>query len=192
MKKISLSLLAVGALAVSFSAAADNHSFTLGYAQSNIDIIDNIKGVNLKYRYEWDSSLSVITSFTYMSGNETIKDLFVQDIITDKIDLKYYSLAAGPAYRFNDYVSVYGILGVAYVKNDVKEHWLNYIGPGHEDMGTENYSKNSANLVYSVGVQFNPMENLVVDVAYEGSKLKTVAEDKLSSNGFNIGVGYRF
>lgn len=45
--------------------------------------------------------------------------------------------------------------------------------------------------MYGVGFQVNPMENLAVDIGYEGSSLDAGGKNR-SINGFNIGVGYRF
>lgn len=40
---------------MSGSRLADNHTLSAGYAQSKVQDFKNIKGVNLQYRYEWDS-----------------------------------------------------------------------------------------------------------------------------------------
>ncbi|MDA6077053.1 Ail/Lom family outer membrane beta-barrel protein [Edwardsiella anguillarum] len=72
----------------------------------------NITGVNLKYRYEWDSPLSLMTSFTYMGGSKAFNESAGPEYYRGNGDLKYYSLAAGPAWRINDSVSVYGLLGL--------------------------------------------------------------------------------
>ncbi|MEG9983134.1 Ail/Lom family protein, partial [Escherichia coli] len=54
MKKLSV-LSAIILSVASGSVLADNHSFSVGYAQSKIQNFKNIRGVNLQYRYEWDS-----------------------------------------------------------------------------------------------------------------------------------------
>ncbi|EEY3549660.1 Ail/Lom family protein, partial [Escherichia coli] len=48
---------------MSGSTLADNHTLSAGYAQSKVQDFKNIKGVNLQYRYEWDSPVSVVGSF---------------------------------------------------------------------------------------------------------------------------------
>lgn len=45
---------------MSGSRLADNHTLSAGYAQSKVQDFKNIKGVNLQYRYEWDSPVSVV------------------------------------------------------------------------------------------------------------------------------------
>ncbi|STI82989.1 PagC-like membrane protein [Escherichia coli] len=54
---------------LSGSRLADNHTLSAGYAQSKVQDFKNIKGVNLQYRYEWDSPVSVVGSFSYMKGD---------------------------------------------------------------------------------------------------------------------------
>ena len=69
MKKIFLALIACATLGTNINAMADsNHTVSMGYAQSKIEDGFTLKGVNVKYRYEWDSPVSVITSFTYMGA----------------------------------------------------------------------------------------------------------------------------
>ncbi|MGL7934570.1 MULTISPECIES: Ail/Lom family outer membrane beta-barrel protein, partial [unclassified Salmonella] len=48
-------------------------------------------------------------------------------------------------------------------------------------------SERRTGFAWGAGVQFNPVENVVIDLGYEGSK---VGAAKL--NGVNVGVGYRF
>lgn len=65
--------------------------------------------MNVQYRYEWDAPLSVIGSFTYMSGDDDQRYYVDSDSVKNSIDVKYYSLMAGPAYRINEYVSLYAL-----------------------------------------------------------------------------------
>ncbi len=69
MKKIALAVW-VAATLTSGAALADNHTVSVGYAQSNVEDFKNIRGVNVQYRYEWDSPVSLMGSFTYMSGDQ--------------------------------------------------------------------------------------------------------------------------
>ena len=155
MKKISLAVFVAASLA-SGAALADNQTVSLGYAQSKVENFKNIRGVNAQYRYEWDSPLSVIGSFTYMSGDDDQKYYVDSDSVKNHIDVKYYSLMAGPAYRINEYVSLYALGGVA----------------------------------HTAGVQFNPTDELAVNVGYEGTNADI--DGSHSINGWNVGVGYRF
>ncbi len=191
MNKLTLSTLLLTSIALSPFASADNHTVTLGYAQSKVQDFKDIKGVNLKYRYEWDSPLSVISAFTYMTGKEDISGLNNNAATSNTLDVntkvKYYSLSAGPAYRINNYISAYGLLGLGYTKVDDTATWkTNSVASFRENVNSSNTS-----LIYGVGLQVNPIENVAIDIGYEGSKVK-YAGKSYSVNGFNIGVGYRF
>lgn len=191
MKTLFIRSALVAILGLSTQAQADRQTITLGYAHSKVQDLKNINGVNVKYRYEWDSPFSVIGSFTYMGGKSDYSYLATKDIIDNKVDLKYYSLSAGPAYRINSYVSVYGLIGVNYNKADYSTRWLNYEAGSYRDMGTSDGSISKTSFMYGAGVQINPIENVAVDIGYEGSSLNDGEKDH-AINGFNIGVGYRF
>ncbi|MCT4713111.1 Ail/Lom family outer membrane beta-barrel protein [Enterobacteriaceae bacterium H11S18] len=189
MNKNLLAIAVFSALAVSSLAQAQSNTVSIGYAQANVENFDNLKGVNVKYRYEWDSPLSVITSFTYMGA--TVDDAYSDEVndFQDHDDFKYYSLSVGPAYRFNEYVSVYGLLGAAYGKVNYDYHWESHDG---EDKVSMSGNQDSTRLMYGADVQINPMDNLVIDVGYEGSDYKNGDGDTFAINGFNLGIGYRF
>lgn len=186
MKKISLAVFVAVSLA-SGAALADNHTVSLGYAQSKVENFKNIRGVNAQYRYEWDSPLSVIGSFTYMSGDDDQKYYVDSDSVKNHIDVKYYSLMAGPAYRINEYVSLYALGGVAHTKADVDTKWVN-AGDGYTQK--DSLSEKSTSFAYGAGVQFNPTDALAVNVGYEGTNADI--DGSHSINGWNVGVGYRF
>ncbi|MDK9358015.1 Ail/Lom family outer membrane beta-barrel protein [Lelliottia sp. V106_10] len=192
MKHTVLTAVLLSALSTSAAVQAEN-SITAGYAQSHVEGFGTTNGMNLKYRYEWNSPLSVITSFTFMTDSESSSYYVDRDKIDRHVKVKYYSLAAGPAWRFNEIVSVYALLGASYNKVDYNYNWKNYQGPGeYVDMGNiGSGSHDSTSLVYGAGVQISPLDNFVIDVGYEGSKLDDGANDH-AVNGFNIGIGYRF
>ena len=192
MKKAIIATAVFLALGVSNIAQADNHTVTLGYAQSTVQNFDDIDGINVKYRYEWDSPLSIISSFTYMSGNDDASYMVSRDIINTHAEIKYYSLSAGPAYRINEMVSIYGLLGVNLNKVDYSSSWLNYEGFGnYTNMGSISGSERKASLMYGAGLQINAWEGVTVDVGYEGSQLDIDGQN-YSINGFKVGLGYRF
>lgn len=186
MKKLSLAILAATTL-MSGAALADNHTVSIGYAQSKFDDYNDIKGVNLQYRYEWDSPLSAIGSLTYMSGDHNYSD-YSSPTDSLKIDseLKYYSFLVGPAYRINDFVSLYALGGLAYTKIDEDARWSDINGIFTRETG----SSSSTSFAWGAGVQFNPTDDLSIGIGYEGTTAKFA--DTVSLNGFNINVGYRF
>lgn len=187
MKKNILLLALVSTFFLGGIARADNHSISLGYAESRVKYFEHIKGVNAQYRYEWDSPLSVVGTLTYMSGSDVQNYFYVDDdySVTAKndIDAKYYSLLVGPAYRINELVSFYALVGVSHVK--VKQNAK--LSDGTRDHADDK----STDFAYGAGMIINPVENFVVTLGYEGNKLN-VADVDSSINGFNIGVGYRF
>lgn len=192
MNKLMLSTLILASVTLSPLVSADHQTVTLGYAQSKIQNVGEIKGVNLKYRYEWDTPLSIISSFTYMGNEFNESWLAVKDRMKSQNKLTYYSLAIGPAYRFNNYISIYGLAGLNYNKADSKTHWSNYEHDRYRDMGYINkYSGKKTSFMYSAGLQINPVQNWTIDVAYEGSSFNDDVRTR-SLNGFNIGAGYRF
>ncbi|WP_159567162.1 Ail/Lom family outer membrane beta-barrel protein [Budvicia diplopodorum] len=192
MNKVLVAAAVFAALTAGNIAHAGNHTVTLGYAQSTVQDFDDIDGVNVKYRYEWDSPVSIISSFTYMSGNDDTSYLVTRDIINTHAEIKYYSLSVGPAYRFNDMVSIYGLLGVNLNKVDYSSSWLNYNGSGtYQNMGSINGSERKTSLMYGAGLQINAWEGVTVGVGYEGSQLDVDGQNH-SINGFNVGLGYHF
>ncbi|MCX8957720.1 Ail/Lom family outer membrane beta-barrel protein [Erwinia psidii] len=190
MKNIFISAFLLSSAAFSPLALADNHTVSLGYAQSKLQALNTqLKGVNLKYRYEWDSPLSVIGSMSYLNGNSS--HYGDSGSGSDDIDIhaktKVYSLSAGPAWRFNDYLSVYGLVGINHTKADENYVWKrNYVA-----FLRESYKGNDTSFMYGAGVQINPVDNIAIDIGYEGTRTKFPGGN-FAINGFNIGVGYRF
>lgn len=186
MKKLSLALLVASNL-MSGTALANNHTVSIGYAQSDFENLGDIRGVNVQYRYEWDSPFSVMGSFTYLTGDSSeVDDDGASDVLKFKDEVKYYSFLAGPAYRINDYVSVYALGGVSYIKVDEDTTWISSRGP----FLNEKESVNSTQFAWGAGVQFNPTDDFSIGIGYEGTTAKYY--ESYSVNGFNLSVGYRF
>ncbi|ECU3284697.1 hypothetical protein DYO40_21895 [Salmonella enterica subsp. enterica serovar Javiana] len=183
-KKILSSLiLATAGLAVIPLAQADNHSISAGYAQGRVEHFKDIRGVNLKYRYETEMPVGVMASFSYLSGKDDYTDGIPGNISwKDEVKATYWSLMAGPAVRVNEFVSFYALAGAGTAKAEVKEH---VSIPSYS--ASADVSERKTGLAWGAGVQFNPVENVVIDVGYEGSKIGA-----MKLNGFNLGVGYRF
>lgn len=113
---------------------------------------------------------------------------------------QYLSLSAGPAWRINPYVSVYGLVGASSLRSD-----LEYRTPSQRKVRKKSKrrlrakprSRGSIHHVHEfssdyglaggVGVQFNLSKNLVLDTSWEYSWLRN---NRISSWG--IGLGYRF
>ncbi|EBM4470454.1 hypothetical protein D1K53_03730 [Salmonella enterica] len=165
-------------------AQADTNALSVGYAQSKVQDFKNIRGVNMKYRYEDDSPVSFITSLSYLYGDSKASGSSEPEGIHyhDKFDVKYGSLMVGPAYRLNDNFSLYALGGAGTMKATLKEH-----STQDGESASGKISSRKTGFAWGAGVQMNPMENIVIDVGYEGSNISST-----KINGFNVGVGYRF
>ncbi|MBV8044308.1 outer membrane protein OmpX [Pluralibacter sp.] len=170
MKKIACLSALAAVLAVSAgSAVASTSTVTGGYAQSDMQgVVNKANGFNLKYRYEQDNSpLGVIGSFTYTEKNNTDGGSYNKS--------QYYGITAGPAYRINDWASVYGVVGLGYGKFQSTNFPV-------DKADTSDYG-----FSYGAGVQFNPIENVALDFSYEQSRIRSV-----DVGTWIAGVGYRF
>ncbi len=196
MKVLFMASVLTACLGMSTQVLASDQTVSLGYAYSNINMgmdmgmegTKNLNGVNVKYRYDWDSPLSVISSFTYLNSN-TKKSFDLGDVVNISLDIKYFSLSVGPAYRLNSWLSVYGLLGINYNKSHATSTWESITGSNRST--NQNIQSTKKSLMYGAGVQINPIDNIAIDIGYEASSVN-VTDKKFTTNGFNIGVGYRF
>lgn len=175
IKRTALLFSALVACGMGMSVANAAQTVSLGYAQAKVDAFEDLKGITAKYHYQGSDALGIIGSFTYLSAKQTE---YYPGSSNDHYKFKYYSLMAGPSYRFNDVVSIYGLAGIGYGKSSWEEGDARFRSSGSE-------SKSS--FAYGFGVQIAPAENWVIDAGYEGTKIYDTRAD-----GFNIGVGYRF
>ncbi|ACR70467.2 enterobacterial Ail/Lom family protein [Edwardsiella ictaluri 93-146] len=175
------------------AALAAEQTASIGYAHAQLQDVGNLNGFTLQYRYEWDTLWSVIGGLSYMQGsnNNAYQDAWGDTYKTD-INAKYTSLLLGPAYRINDYVSVYGLLGAAYTKMDGSYEWRNSVGAdtpnGHLSITS---SSQAVKLAYAAGVVINPINTLSINIGYEGSQADLYGGNK-TINGFTVGIGWRF
>ncbi|MBD2786377.1 outer membrane beta-barrel protein [Xenorhabdus sp. DI] len=190
IKKALLATLAVSGFMWGSVVYADSQTVAVGYAQSKVQDFKNIRGVNFHYRYEWDSPLTIMGSFTYMKGDKKGSYSVNNQSWQAKADAKYYSLLVGPAYRIDSQVSVYALLGFSHTKIDVTENEYAEIN-GRSIHSFWNINKKATNIAYGAGVEVNPIRNLSFYAGYEGSAAKFNGKNH-GINGFNIGVGYRF
>ncbi|PHM27518.1 Ail/Lom family outer membrane beta-barrel protein [Xenorhabdus budapestensis] len=235
-KKALLTTLALFSFIYGSLANADTHTIAAGYARGKItkpaDKI-NLNGFNIHYRYEWDSPVSIIGQFTYMQGHGNRSFPFYNSFgnsipgrsayfeAKNSYRAKYFSLMAGPAYRINDYLSIYGLLGISHVTYHISAPFgvsdnINNINPttgfegtwlGLDPIGMNEYIDNTHNtkfslrtnnIAYGAGIEINPVKNITLYLAYEGTLSKftdTIPYGEGTNNyinGFNVGIGYRF
>lgn len=156
------------------------------------------KGFNVKYRYEITDNLGVIGSFTYagddykagISGSSASEA--ASEEVSGRVKAQQFNIGVGPTWRFNDYVSVYAMGGVAFSKysgyyTDKTKYEETKDRKASTEIDSISFSGNKTEFSYGAGFQFNPVNNVAIDVAYEG----TTGGD-FKSNGFIVGVGYKF
>lgn len=170
---IMAALLFSPALAV----AMENHTLSVGYAQTHLSALKNsaskdLRGLALKYRYEFNSDWVVLTSLTATRHELQNYKWDAGKLHKDGDNtISYSSLMIGPTYRFNDYISLYGNVGMAEMK--IKNR--------------DNHSSSENAFAYGAGVIFNPLTNLSLGLSWETAKLLFV-----DTNTFGVSVGYRF
>ncbi|HHR6132346.1 TPA: Ail/Lom family outer membrane beta-barrel protein [Providencia alcalifaciens] len=158
--------------------AAENNTVSLGFANTHAKLqteflsrSDNLHGLNLKYRYEFDERLGIMTSLlrtkiTYNFKNQGQKN--------GSADATYYSLTVGPSYRLNQYISAYALGGI-----------------GHSRLSGNigSFSKTVTDNAFTAGagLQFNLTQNVSLDTHYEYAKFSN-----LKMNTWTAGIGYRF
>ncbi|NNS06449.1 Ail/Lom family outer membrane beta-barrel protein [Erwinia sp. JH02] len=159
------------------------HTFTLGYTESHISHFKAMKGVNAKYRYEIpELPLSAMVSFSGMSGrgSQSVGGSDAREVKHHRV--RYYSLMVGPAWRATSWASLYLLGGAGW---ESSSNQTDYHNPGGDSTGR--YKIFDARFAWGAGVQFNLIDNVAVDVGYQAGHVQ-----KTSSNGFNVGIGYRF
>ncbi len=72
-------------------------------------------------------------------------------------------MTGGPAFRLNDWASIYGVVGIGYGKfqqNDTSSR--------------DKTDSSDVGFSYGAGLQFNPVQDFAVDVGYEQSRIRNV------------------
>lgn len=195
--------------ATSYNRETFSHFINSNYFSSPVEYADgrvsgyegkdkNPQGINIKYRYEITDDFGVITSFTWtrsLTNSQTFVDVEPADharkiknpAASARTDIRanYWSLLAGPSWRFNEYLSAYAMagMGVAKVTTDLKiKDNINSTGGFSES----NSTKKTA-LAWAAGAQFNLNESVAMDVAYEGS-----GSGDWRTSGVVAGIGLKF
>ncbi|HAE2798980.1 TPA_asm: Ail/Lom family outer membrane beta-barrel protein, partial [Salmonella enterica subsp. enterica serovar Heidelberg] len=155
--------------------ADDNAStFSLGYAQSHTNHAGTLRGVRLANNYEMSPDWGLTTSFAWLNGSQRYSD----ESSNGRVTTRYYSLLAGPSWKINNQLSLYSQVGPVLLHQ--RDHGINE-------------SDSKVGYGYSAGVAYTPVSNVAITLGYEGADFDaTHNSGSLNSNGFNLGVGYRF
>lgn len=156
------------------------------------------QGMFIRYRYELDDTWGVMGSITYAVGDmdnhflsgekaKNKKDAHkIERRFSNRVKTDYVSLLAGPTVRANQWVSAFGLLGVALHSVENSMYEMNKSGMPSKQVTRSKKSSNTS-LAYALGLQFNVYEGLVIDAAWAGA-----GHGNWKSSGFNLGVGYKF
>ncbi|EBJ2068789.1 hypothetical protein DP590_07350 [Salmonella enterica] len=186
---VIITALIFGGFGVAHASDAIQNTASVGYSFSHIKDYGNLNGVNFSYRYEFTPEWGVIGSFTWATASKSEHSGSMDEGLY-KYDskLNYYSILAGPVYRINDFVSLYGQIGLGYIKAKGSE---SDTFRGSYDKDTFSLSKTG--VAYGAGVEFNPVQNVALTVGYEGAKFNSVDDSRsVNPNGFNVSAGYSF
>lgn len=140
-------------------------------------------GTFVRYRYEMSDDWGFIGSFAYSKTDYSAPLTLNVDNNTSKhisnVKGDYMFLMAGPAYRINEYISVYGLVGLGYSNVNFDLDVTRY--------GKKTFSKSNTNLAYGVGIQLNVYQGIIFDAGYERS-----GSGEWKTDAFTVGLGYKF
>ncbi len=187
---VSLVAMIAALLTVSPAVNAAEHSLSVGYTRAKLDSL-KFNGVNVKYRYEWGSALSVIGSFSYQTDKRGLNSDDPDGIYNGSARIKNGSLMLGPAWRFNDFFSLYAMAGVN--KFTMNQHWQLDRKNSSGTLVTEQFGEDFHRLspIVSVGTQFNPRSSVVIDLSYEMTKPR-IYEGRSTFSFITLGLGVKF
>lgn len=168
-KTITAALTALVFCSISTANAESyKNTVSVGYAHAAMSgfISDNAPGINVKYH--WEDLKSGVGAIVSTSYNAT-------DVLNGLITVKQTTLLAGPSYRFNDYINVYAMAGIAN-------------GRAETTFGDDNQSK----FTYGLGFQVNPANNWAIDASYQYARFDIADEYHIDAGTWVLGVGYSF
>lgn len=211
MRNIILLMSLLVVPSVVFSATGDS-TVSLGYSQvksSHLkDLVNGMKpdydvdsysgdkykdlsGMFIRYKYEINESWGIISSLGYAnkSFDNRIKDSFypLSRSKSNEYEATQISLLVGPAFRINEYVSVYGMVGSAYNELKYKFSVQHYENNKFRNGYSYNEKNDDYSIAYKLGAQFDVYSNIVIDASYDRS-----GSGDWKTDGFSIGAGIKF
>lgn len=187
---VSLAALTAVLLTGNTMVNAAEHSLSLGYTRAKLDSV-KLHGADIKYRFEWGSPWSVIGAFSFQTKNTGVISDNSQGIKSGENKIKIGSLMAGPAWRFNEFFSLYGMAGLN--KLNLHQQWKMNQANSNGTQSSQQFSDSSHHLspVISIGTQINPLNSVVIDLSYSVSRQKT-GYARYNFNVLGLGVGVKF
>ncbi|WP_053919034.1 Ail/Lom family outer membrane beta-barrel protein, partial [Escherichia coli] len=165
-------------------AKTGHGAFSVGYTQVHPDgtpglsgtgiRAGDLKGINVKYRYEFTDHLGGIVALSYASvkKSDTMKT-GENTFHYESLRGRYVSLMAGPVWQLSERVSLYGMAGMAYTRwsDSVQDYRRDEVKPGYVKETTtasDGHTARHLSPAWNAGIQFSPVETVVIDLAYEG------------------------
>ncbi|EEF6878856.1 TPA: outer membrane beta-barrel protein [Salmonella enterica] len=165
MKKLMLTLPLLAGLSTVHPAVAamdGNDIISLGYAQQHSNRAGTLHGFRLGDNHAFADNWGLNTSASWTMKNGG-----------DNGESNLVSLLTGPSYQINDMLGLYTQVGPAFF---------------HENAPGTKWGYG-----YGAGFQITPREDINITVGYEGASFdSTHTSGSLDTNGWNLGVGYRF
>ncbi|MBC6572512.1 Ail/Lom family outer membrane beta-barrel protein [Escherichia coli] len=190
-------------LALPAQAEPGHGAFSVGYAQVHPGGVPalsgtgartgDLKGINVKYRYEFTDHLGGIVSLSYASSKKSRTTMTGDKAFHyESLRGRYVSVMAGPVLQVSDRVSAYAMTGMAYSRwsDSIQDYRRTNVAPGYVKETTtasDGHAARHLSMAWSAGVQFFPADSVVIDLAYEGS-----GSGDWRTDGFIAGVGYKF
>lgn len=198
-----LFLTTLAGIAFPAQAESGHGAFSAGYAQvhpggvpalSGTDArTGDLKGINVKYRYEFTDHLGGIVSLSYASAKKSRTTMSGDKAFHyESLRGRYVSVMAGPVWQVSEQVSLYGMAGMAHTRwsDSVQDYRRDEVKPGHvreTTTASDGHSARHLTLAWGAGLQFNPAETVTVDLAYE-----VAGHGDWRTDAFIVGIGYRF
>ncbi|HFF0860909.1 TPA: Ail/Lom family outer membrane beta-barrel protein [Escherichia coli] len=184
-------------------AAGGHGAFSVGYAQvhpGGVPVLSgtgartgDLKGINVKYRYEFTDHLGGIASLSYASAKKSRTTMTGDKAFHyESLRGRYVSLMAGPVWQVSEQLSLYGMAGMAHTRwsDSVQDYRRDEVTQGDVRVTTtasDGHSARHLTLAWGAGLQFNPADTVVVDLAYE-----VAGHGDWRTDAFIVGIGYRF
>lgn len=167
----------------SHEACAGTITASAGYSFASDSVINNPKGFNIKYGYEWDGApIGIISSFTYLSSDGDKGYNYDRVNGNAKKEIDYRSFAVGPTWRINNIFGIYGLVGIGKTGNQYR------IKKSANERKVVSFDKTSA--AYGAGVFVNVTENVLVSAGFEASRYDDADNKTHTMNVYNVNVGY--
>ncbi|OAT21552.1 Ail/Lom family outer membrane beta-barrel protein [Proteus myxofaciens] len=185
MKKSIIAMCFILTCPSTLSAFENTHTFYSGYIYGKIKE-NKANGVIISYRYEPEEKWGLLASILYMKSDfkQFIDESRFKTLSIHNQKSKITALLIGPTYRVTPYLSLFIQAGPK--KINYKESIY------HPEINTTDSTFiESTNMLGQVGIDFNPLKNIAVNLGYFYSNT-TVQRRHIELNSLQLSIGYRF